>query len=108
MNMKLLATPTPLTITRNCGRTILPVLDPCTIVVGFLPASVTDRVVLHGQDVMTTVCNTRVLTTVPDVTVENMRLEDGGSSRANEMRGDRAINANKCDKILIGVSYGLK
>ena len=108
MNRKLLATPIPLAIIKNVGRTALPELDPCTSAVGFLPAPAADRLVLHGQDVMTVVCNTRVLTTVPDVTVENTRLEDGDSARASEMRGKKAINAKNWDKILIGLSIGRK
>ena len=56
---------------------------------------VADGVLLHGQDVITVVFNTRVLTTVPDVTVENTRSEGFGPASTSGTSDKPAMNDNK-------------
>jgi hypothetical protein len=77
-NMIQLNTPMKPITTDKPGRTLLAILVPTTVgravVLGAVPpVGFVSAVVLQGHEVMVVVFKTSVLTTVPDVTVENTR-----------------------------------
>jgi hypothetical protein len=106
MNMIQLNIPMKPITTDKPGRTVPAILVPATTgSVGALgvvpPVGFVRAVVVQGQEVMVVVFRTRVLTTVPDVTVENMSPVAFDAARTCEKRAKKAARARNCLKNFI-------
>jgi hypothetical protein len=107
MNMIQLNKPMKPITTDKPGRTVPAILVPATTgsvgALGGVPlVGVVRAVVLQGHEVMVVVFRTRVLTRVPDVTVENTRPVAFDAARTCEKRAKKAARARNCVKNFIG------